>query len=97
MLIGMSVIHRLLENEIDTANIPIATPITRTQDDCDGDLKGAISVTIMPDGDVHLRFLKPGSKRFRTFAGGGESQRTRRALVILAEAMRLDNLGRSET
>lgn len=63
----------------------------RTQDDCDGDRTDMVVVTLDPFGDVYLSTEQPGCKRFRTFSGGGNSHRVRRALLILAEAIRLDN------
>lgn len=65
----------------------------RTHDDCDGDLGQGVSVTIDPQGDVWLNTTTPKmtSCRFRTFFGGGQSLRVRNALLLLAEAIRLDN------
>ena len=62
----------------------------RLHDDTDGKNTGAICVVIAPDGDIHAGVDTP-SLRFRTDGGGGASLRTRNALMILAEAIRLDN------
>jgi hypothetical protein len=62
-----------------------------------------LRVLIAPDGDVHVSMQEwedfpqgqPDpfpSVRIRTFGGGGRNQRTRQALLWLAEAIRLDNL-----
>ena len=66
----------------------------RTQDDCDGDKGSGISVVIDRCGDawidsttarhISARYRMPGS-------GGGQSPRTRNALVLLALAIKLDN------
>lgn len=63
----------------------------RLHDDHDGTQEGWLSITIGEDGDawvgadgMELRFRMP-------MTGGGASPRTRTALVILAEAIRLDN------
>jgi hypothetical protein len=69
------------------------TRYVRLQDDHDGEHRGYLSVTIGEDGDAWLsldadaRFRMPGS-------GGGASQFTRTALVILAEGIRRDNVER---
>lgn len=64
----------------------------RVQDDCDGDksMEHAVRIIMDAQGDVHIG----GDKRllrFRTYAGGGASLRVRNALLLLAEAIRLDN------
>lgn len=66
----------------------------RTQDDCDGDQHEGLSVMIDTDGDawVSVRSRPMHGCRFRMpMMGGGASPRVRKALVILAEAIRLDN------
>lgn len=70
----------------------------RTHDDDDGSKKGRLSVMFGPDGDAYLMTdTRPGEAlRFRTFFGGGRSLRVRDALMILAEAIRLDNEERPE-
>ncbi len=62
-------------------------------DDTDGGDKGNISVIVAEDGDIYVGTdVRPGDMlRFRTYGGGGASLRTRSALMILAEAIRLDN------
>lgn len=62
-----------------------------------------MNLFIADDGDVHVSMQdweecpegEPDpipSIRIRTFSGGGRNQRTRQALLWLAEAIRLDNL-----
>lgn len=63
---------------------------TRQEDDGDARL----SVVFSDDGDGWISILgaRPGhGLRFRTLQGGGSSLRTRAALLLLAEAIRLDN------
>lgn len=67
---------------------------------CDDTRKGGISVVFGDDGDGWIdvyQHIDPddfnGSVRFRMpMTGGGQSPRVRNALLILAEAIRLDNL-----
>jgi len=58
-------------------------------DDCDGDLDQNLSVAFDEYGGAYLSHTN--LLRFRTFGNGGMSLKTRRALIILAEAIRLDN------
>lgn len=66
---------------------------SRVHDDHDGEFSGILNVQIDRQGDVWIstdqHFFPP--MRFRTYGGGGMSQRTRNALLILAEAIRMDN------
>jgi len=67
-----------------------------THDDNGGDRSKGLEVAISVDGDVWIdtTCLNPFEAcRFRTHAGGGRNQRVRNALLILAEAIRLDNEG----
>ncbi len=65
---------------------------TRTHDDCDGDTSQKLCVGFTPDGDGWIQTRSPTPLRFRMPGqGGGLSPRTRVALLILAEAIRLDN------
>ena len=70
---------------------------SRTHDDNDGTGEGVLSVMFDRMGDAYVSIDGSIALRFRTgFSGGGNSERTRMALVILAEAMRLDGLERPE-
>lgn len=74
------------------------TTHTRRQDDTDGKRDHAqdLTVSIGPDGDCWLQAGAGNLLRFRTWAGGGGSLRTRQALMLLAEAIRLDNEDRPQ-
>ena len=69
------------------------TEYFRTHDDCDGDLTKGISVQFDQCGDAHICLVNMAHHacRFRTSGGGGNSLRVRNALLILAEAIRLDD------
>lgn len=71
---------------------------TRVQDDTDGERthEHDLTVAIGPDGDCWVSAGGGRSIRFRTWAGGGQSLRTRQALMVLAEAIRQDNAERSQ-
>lgn len=66
---------------------------TRRHDDTDGkrDHEQDLTVMIGPDGDCWVEAGGGQMLRFRAWSGGGKSLRTRQALMILAEAIRLDN------
>lgn len=61
---------------------------------------GFLSITFGGDGDGHMLVLHEQDPKERRFSmrfrmpmtGGGQSPRVRNALLILAEAIRLDNL-----
>ena len=61
-------------------------------DDTDGEEDyGLLHVIFGLDGDAHIS-IKAGERcRFRTYFGGGKHPEVRRALMILAEAIRLEN------
>jgi hypothetical protein len=88
------IVHELLESYFWLPTLAANTRYARLQDDHDGTREGWLAVTIGEDGDAWVDPLEPsaGGLRFRIpLHGGGMSQRTRTALVILAEAIRLDN------
>lgn len=66
---------------------------TRRHDDTDGkrDHEQDLTVFIGPDGDCWIEAGGGQMLRFRAMSGGGRSLRTRQALMVLAEAIRLDN------
>lgn len=85
-------IKTLLEEPFWPETLKAGESYFRTHDDCDGDLGQGISVSVDPQGDVWVNTTTRRSYcRFRTFFGGGMSLRVRNALLILAEAIRLDN------
>ncbi len=69
------------------------TGYTRRHDDTDGQKDHAqdLTVVIGPDGDCWVTAGGGQPLRFRAWSGGGNSIRTRQALMVLAEAIRLDN------
>ena len=65
---------------------------SRVHDDSEGDKSQTLNVCFSQDGDAWLSSgLLTTSLRFRTDFGGGNSLRTRNALLILAMAIKLDN------
>lgn len=65
---------------------------------CD-DRLGILTVSAGPDGDLHAWISEgdneqrfgPPAIRARTYGGGGNSERVRRALMLLALAIKADN------
>jgi hypothetical protein len=72
------------------------TAYRRQHDDHDGSPKGGLMVLIDKMGDAYISTDNNPWLRFRTWGGGGQSLRTRNALMILAEAIRLDNEDRPQ-
>ncbi len=93
-------IRELLDGIFWPADLRSQTPYVRVHDDCDGDASQRLSVIIGDDGDAWIAADAPtvfNSLRFREpFIGGGMSPRVRNALLILAEAIRLDNADRPQ-
>lgn len=86
-------IQKFLENPIWPEGLEARKFYERPHDDRD-DNDGTLRVLIADDGDawISVSGIREGhGLRFRTYAGGGSSLRTRAALLILAEAIRLDN------
>ena len=89
------IIQALLESNFWLSSIETMSPYERLHDDHDGTELGRLNIMFSPDGDA--RIWIEGNKmsdtlRFRMpMGGGGMSPRTRVALLILAEAIRLDN------
>ena len=83
----------LLEENYWLPNINNTDRYFITQDDNEGNAASGLSVMFSEDGDAWVKtYDKPmESCRFRTYAGGGRSHRVRNALMILAEAIRLDS------
>lgn len=87
-------IRELLESFYWLPGLKPNVRYSRLHDDHDGKRNGHISVFIGEDGDVWVNPIdeNAGGLRFRMpLHGGGASPRVRAALVILAEAIRLDN------
>jgi hypothetical protein len=85
-------IRQLLESYFWPTNLEPNTRYVRLHDDHDGKFEGHLSIVIGEDGDAWVAADGPEPLRFRMpSTGGGRSPYTRTALVILAEAIRLDN------
>ncbi len=87
-------IYRALDHPFWIPALNGKKSFVRIHDDHEGTCKGKIGITIGKDSDVWVG-VEPshdlGSLRFRTSRGGGNSQRVRNALLILALAIKLDN------
>src|SRR5258708_5755811 len=85
----------LLEGYFWIPSLETAKIYERMEDDT----SGILTVTFSADGDAWINvFSKVDPAEFRDtfrfrvpFAGGGQSPRVRNALLVLAEAIRLDN------
>lgn len=85
-------VRRVLENPFWIPELSSEEVYTRIHDDHDGTFEGKISIGFSHDGDAWIYVDKAHSSlRFRTFFGGGMSERVRNALMILAYAIKLDN------
>jgi hypothetical protein len=84
-------IKKLLEVPFWPSSLTPNKPYTRLHDDHDGTHQGRIGVIFDQMGDAYIFSDHQPFLRFRTWGGGGNSLRVRNALVILAEAIRLDN------
>ena len=84
-------VKKMLETPFWNTNLETHAAYRRQHDDHDGQPKGGLMVMIDMMGDAYISTDNHPWLRFRTFGGGGGSQRTRTALMILAEAIRLDN------
>lgn len=87
------VVDALLDSEFWLYTIATRTTYARTHDDTDGEDGQFMSVLFDEMGDAYVDKVSsnPFSLRFRTHGGGGHSLKTRKALLILAEAIRQDN------
>ncbi len=87
-------IDRLLASEFWLHSLAPETGYARLNDDHDGTYQGTLRIVFDRTGDAHV--IAAGTTglvvlRFRTSVGGGVSLNTRKALLILAEAIRKDN------
>lgn len=85
--------HRVLEYPFWISDLKAGEVYERIHDDHDGTKEGRLIVQFTFDGDAWVTTDKHrgSTMRFRTFGGGGQSQRVRNALMILALAIKLDN------
>lgn len=90
---------RILSKPENVEGIDLMTCYRRYEDDT---MLGHLEVVIANDGDAHISFWADPddpyqskawpSLRFRMpFSGGGQSPRVRKALLLLALAIKLDN------
>lgn len=92
-----STIRQLLEDSFWLATLETGRTYQRYEDDSP---LGYLSLVFGGDGDGHIMVIQEQdpnehkmSMRFRMpMQGGGQSPRVRNALLILAEAIRLDNI-----
>lgn len=90
-------IKKILDDSFWPETLQTEINYQRVHDDCDGVRKGSLNVYVDTMGDVWFTCdVAHQSLRFRTWGGGGMSLRVRNALLILAEAIRLDNEGRPQ-
>lgn len=89
-------IKEILETPFWQPTLKTETEYRRQHDDTDGKPKGGLMVMFDRMGDAYISTDNNDWLRFRTFGGGGQSERTRIALMILAEAIRLDNEARPQ-
>ena len=92
-----SAVERLLEDDFRIPTIYADKSYIRVQDDNDGDRSeiNQLQIYIAQDADVHVILPRSfDSLRFRTSLGGGNSLRVRNALLLVAEAIRRDNIKR---
>lgn len=90
-------VQTLLEESIWLPTVETDTAYLRQHDDTDGGSTGFLMVTFDRMGDAYVSIDDSEWLRFRTYGGGGASLRTRAALMILAEAIRLDNAERDRS
>jgi len=86
-------VSRILKKDFWLPGLVVGECYRRLHDDNDGEKEGYVIVGFLPDGDAWITTDKTRGSglRFRTSFGGGRSLRVRNALLILAEAIRLDN------
>ena len=87
----LAAIAELLGRDFFPETLEHVVSYSAQTDDTDGDEGvGILSVTFGPDGDAHVNIGFREQCRFRTYHGGGHHPKVRTALMILAEAMRLE-------
>lgn len=90
-------IRQILESDFWLPTIRTTTQYERLQDDHDGTFVGSLRVVFTENGDAFICVTSkdcpnPEMIRFRMPGIGGRlSRHTRVALLVLAEAIRLDN------
>jgi hypothetical protein len=87
-------IGTILDNPFWIPELELERQYSRLQDDHDGTFQGELGVFFLRNADacVSVTGPRPGCYlRFRDFFGGGQSQRVRNALIVLALAIKRDN------
>lgn len=85
-------VTKVLESDFWLPTLSVGTLYERQHDDTDGKPDGGcIHVIVGADGDAWVWTDTHQSLRFRAPLGGGRNPRVRNALLVLAEAIRLDN------
>ncbi len=90
----LAAVEKFLEDPVWIPGLKAKTSYVRLHDDHDGTRQGRVCVAFSEDGDAWLETEtnhRGGPLRFRSHFGGGESPRTRIALMILARAIQLDS------
>lgn len=98
----LSVLNFVLEDSYWIETIEVGKIYERRHDDTDGCYNKSQYLSLIIDSsgnsDVHI-FIHPGkyrTLRFRNPFGGGKSERVRKALLIVMEAIRRDNKNNPE-
>jgi hypothetical protein len=94
-------IRTLLDTEFGMLELSTERAAHRLHDEQDGTGHGELHVSFLPNGDMVVAITGDEEQaspplRFRSYEGGGRSLRTRNALFILLEAIRLDSLERPD-
>lgn len=87
-------INSILSKNFWPENLKPNKCYSRQHDDTDGLDDGILSVIVDEFGDAYIKIDDSKTLRFRIREGGGNSIKVRNALIILAEAICLENLKR---
>ncbi len=82
---------RVLSHDFWIEEVGVDEEHLRFHDDHDGGFTGRLGVSFDQVGDAWICVDQACAIRFRMDAGGGMSPRTRKALMILALAIKMDN------
>lgn len=90
-------IKRFLDRPFWLPTLDDGVVYERTQDDPEERTEGRLRVRFGPEGDAYIGIDQTELIHFRNYTHGGASLRTHAALMVLAEAIRLDNLEHAQT
>lgn len=90
-------IKRFLDRPFWLPTLDDGVVYERTQDDSEDRAAGCLRVRFSPEGDAYIGIDQTELIHFRNYTHGGTSLRTHAALMVLAEAIRLDNLEHAQT